>query len=255
MRKNTLSQPEIDRYLSVAAQAARQAGKYLFLKSSAVQVVAADLPHDLKLQADKESEKILVRYLQRHSTFPILSEECGLIGSDTAPVRWIVDPLDGTINYSRRIPLACVSVGLWQEGVPLLGVVYDFFRKEIFSGIVGKGAWLNGRAIMASSVRRKRDAVLATGFPGKMDLSGESLENFAHNVRAYKKPRLIGSAALSLAYVAAGRFDAYAERDIMLWDIAAGVALVQAAGGRVGMKKSTFEHGVHVQACNGRFRT
>lgn len=244
---------DVRRYLCVAVRAAEKAGKYLCARAAGPQVVDVDLLHDLKLQADKRSEALLIRHLQNYSAFPILSEECGLVGSKEDNICWIVDPLDGTINYSRMIPFSCVSIGLWQGGKVILGVVYDFHRKEMFFGAVGQGAWLNGSKIIVSGVKNKQDAILATGFPAKADLSSKGIDNFARNVRLYKKLRFIGSAALSLAYVAAGRFDAYTERDIMFWDVAGGIALVEAAGGKVIMKKASRINGYHVFACNGNF--
>lgn len=245
---------DIRRYLSIAMHAAEKAGAYLRARAGDLQIVNADLTHDLKLQADKRSEALIIKYLQKYTAFPILSEESEWVGSGEKNICWIVDPLDGTINYFRKIPLSCVSIGLWHKKKAILGVVYDFYAKEMFSGIVGQGAWLNGCKIMVSGVDKREGAILATGFPAKADLSGRGIENFARNARAYKKLRLIGSAALSLAYVAAGKFDAYAERDIMFWDIAGGIALVEAAGGKVSMKGSMRINGCHVSACNGNFR-
>lgn len=116
---------------------------------------------------------------------------------------------------------------------PLIGVIYDFNRDEAFSGIVGRGAWLNGQQIQVSMVRKSSDAVLVTGFPEGTDFSQASLTRFVNEIRQYKKVRLLGSAALSLAYVACGRADVYHEVDIRIWDAAAGIALVKAAGGSV----------------------
>lgn len=245
---------DIHKYLDVAVCAAKTAGEYLFASASGHQVVYMDSGHDLKLQADKASERIIVKYLQKYSAFPILSEECGLIGSAEEDICWIVDPLDGTVNYSRMIPFSCVSIGLWEGGKAVLGVVYDFNRKELFSGAAGQCAWLNGRKIKVSGVRKKQGAILATGFPVKADLSAKGIEGFTRRTRAYKKIRFIGSAALSLAYVAAGKFDAYAENDIMFWDVAGGIALVQAAGGKVIMRPAGRVNSYNVSACNGNFR-
>ena len=242
------------KYLYVAVRAAKKAGEYLFARATRPQIVHMDLVHDLKLQADKRSEAILIKHLQKYSAFPILSEECGSVGDTEENICWIIDPLDGTINYFRRIPFSCVSIGLWHGGKVILGVVYDFCRKEMFSGIIGQGAWLNGSKIKVSGMRKKQGAILATGFPVKTDLSGKGIESFARDVRLYKKLRFIGAAALSLAYVAAGKFDAYAERDIMFWDIAGGIALVEAAGGKVIMKKASRINSYHISACNGNFK-
>ncbi|MBF0594195.1 MAG: inositol monophosphatase [Candidatus Omnitrophica bacterium] len=242
------------RLLSIAISAAKLAGAYLCAQALKPKRVDAEALHDLKLRVDKGSESIIVGYLRQRSGFAVLSEECGLLPGPEGDANWIVDPLDGTINYFRGIPFSCVSIALWCQGKALLGVVYDFNRDEIFSCIVAQGAYVNGRRIRVSSIDQKKNAILATGFPGKTDLSGRSIDKFARDVRAYKKPRLLGSAALSLAYVASGRFDAYAERDIMLWDVAGGIALIEAAGGKVRMIKAGHEYGYHVQACNSNFR-
>ena len=146
-------------------------------------------------------------------------------------LKWIVDPLDGSINFLRGIPSCAVSIGLIKDGEPILGVVYDFNREEMFSGIVGEGAWLNGRDIYISKVREKSEAIIMTGFPSYTDYSTEALDKYISMVQSFKKIRLIGSAALSLAYVASGRADAYYEKDIKIWDVVAGLALVKSAGG------------------------
>jgi fructose-1,6-bisphosphatase/inositol monophosphatase family enzyme len=242
------------KYLKVAVHAAKNAGEYLCARAAARQVVHKYPVHDLKLQIDKKSEALLIRFLHKHSIFPILSEECGFVSGKEDDLCWIVDPLDGTINYSRRIPISCVSIGLWDREKAILGVVYDFWRKEMFSGIVGQGAWLNGSRIKVSGVRKKQSAILATGFPAKTDLSTMRVKEFIQNVQAYKKLRFIGSAGLSLAYVSAGRFDAYSENNIMFWDIAGGIALVKAAGGKVVMKRTNVANSYSVLAYNGNLR-
>jgi myo-inositol-1(or 4)-monophosphatase len=183
---------------------------------------------------------------------PVLCEESGLVGDaeDTGP-RWIVDPLDGTANYQRRIPLSCVSIGLFDGETPILGVIYDFHRDELFEGVVGDGAWLNGEVIQVSDRIEPGMAVLATGFPVATSFDDAALLDRIRQFQAFKKIRLIGSAALSCAWVAAGRVDAYHERDIQLWDIAAGVALVRAAGGHVAMEptdRGPYTRAVHCAA-------
>ncbi len=226
---------ELRAWLEVAEQAARLAGELLVPGKGSGAIVTAEVGRDVKLAADRESEECIIRVLQERSGFPILSEERGNIdGKDLDQgLRWVVDPLDGSLNYLRGIQLSCVSIGLWDEDEPLLGAVYDFNRDEMFTGIVGAGAWFSGAPIRVGSARELSQAVLCTGFPVSTDFSSEALVGFAEQVRKYKKIRLLGSAALSLAYVAAGRADAYCERDIKFWDVAAGLAIVRAAGGHI----------------------
>lgn len=219
--------------LELATAAARRAGAFLRKTAKSPIAVTAELERDVKLAADKGSEEIIVPLLREGSNFAILSEEMGLNDSRdsfTGPY-WLVDPLDGSLNYLQGIPLCCVSIGLWEGHEPLLGVVYDFNREELFKGIPGQGAWLNDKPIQVSVTREVKKAMLCTGFPANTDYSPKALLQFVDQVRKYKKLRLLGSAALSLAYVAAGRADGYFERDIKIWDVGAGMALVRAAGG------------------------
>jgi myo-inositol-1(or 4)-monophosphatase len=224
----------ITEMLNVAEMAAREAGEYLRAHCGNDVGVLGSLGKDIKTRADLQAEAIILGRLRSASAIPVLAEESGSAFSElgTQPV-WIVDPLDGTLNQSRAIPLACVSIGLWQGDNPLLGVVYDFHRDELFSGAPGRGATCNKRTIFVSETARRADGVLCTGFPSFRDYSDAALLPFVREVQSWKKVRLLGSAALSLAWVAAGRVDAYAEDDIQLWDVAAGLPLVLAAGGRV----------------------
>jgi fructose-1,6-bisphosphatase/inositol monophosphatase family enzyme len=213
---------------------------------------ATHFDRDVKLEADRAAEERILEVLRGASPFEVLAEEGGTRpGSDPdSGLRWIVDPLDGSMNFLRGIPLCCVSVGLWRCNEPLLGVVYDFNRDEIFTGIVGEGAYLNGNKIRVSQVKESRHATLCTGFPAATDFSADALGRFVAKVQDYKKVRLFGSAALSLAYVAAGRVDAYRERDIRIWDVAAGLALVMAAGGETVTEPTAVPHAMDVYASN-----
>lgn len=184
---------------------------------------------DIKIDVDKKTHEIILRNLKK-SGIPILSEEDDNHDFSLG-MKWVIDPLDGSINFLKNIPFCAISVGLFKDGDPVLGVVYDFNRREMFSGIVGKGAWLNGMSISVSDVSKKKEAVIMTGFPSYTDYSTEPLKEYISKVQSFKKVRLLGSAALSLAYVASGRADAYYEKDIKIWDVAAGLALVKAVGG------------------------
>jgi myo-inositol-1(or 4)-monophosphatase len=224
--------------LELAVRAAADASAFLKDAFAREKTVLAEIGRDIKLQADRDAEARILGIL-RPSGFPVLAEESGESGAipDDAPV-WIVDPLDGTMNYKHGIPLCCVSLALSVGGKPVLGVIDDFNRGERFSGIAGAGAWLNGVAMRVSKATDPARAILATGFPTKFDIGGPALDAFMASARRFKKVRMLGSAALMMAYVAAGRIDAYTENDIMYWDIAAGAALIEGAGGWVETRAS-----------------
>ncbi len=238
--------------LALAECAARAAGQFLAAGSRRNAVLMAETARDVKLQADRDAEDRIVDVLAGGSSIPIVAEEraVGTSSQSTVGLRWIVDPLDGTMNYLQGIPFCCVSVGLWNDDQPVAGAVYDFDRDEMFSAIVGTGAWLNGSPLRVRSVPPDR-AVMFTGFPAGTDFAPATVTRFVTQVSAFRKIRLLGSAALSLAYVAAGRGDAYFERDIRIWDIAAGLALVRAAGGTFLSAPSPVAHGLTVYAHNG----
>ena len=220
--------------MELAKNAAYKAGSTLIEKQKLAHQVHHSQARDVKIKGDILSETIIVESLQLNSSFPILSEEAGFIGKiDREQYLWIVDPLDGSLNYSHGIPLFCISVALWKGKEPILGVIFDFSRNELFSGIIGEGAWLNETAIKISETKKKKEAILCTGFPINTDFSEEGITKFVKQIQEYKKIRLLGSAALSLAYVACGRVDAYMEDNIMLWDVGAGCAIVKAAGGEI----------------------
>lgn len=211
----------------VAKEVAFLAGEYL---NKQTQKHIENLTgRDIKLKLDKESETFIIKLLEKNTNYPILSEEIGLTKQllEGKPY-WIVDPIDGTLNFSRDNPSACVSIALWINKEPIFGVIYDFNRDELFSGIVNGGAWLNDKQITLSSIKNKNEAILSTGFPTYFDHNRENITEMIEIIQSYKKVRMIGSAALSLAYVATGRFDSYLEKNIKLWDIAAGVAINKA---------------------------
>lgn len=244
---------EASQWLSVAAEAARRAGAYLLQSKRNSRDIITDKERDVKIAADGSSESIILNYLQEHSAFSILSEERGLVERKSNSTVWIVDPLDGSLNYSRGIPLCCVSIGLWEENQPVLGVIYDFYRDEFYSGISGEGAWCNELEIKSSDIIRKDKAVLCTGFPVNTDFSAESLMTFIQKIQQYKKIRLLGSAALSLAYVASGRADAYMENDIMIWDVAAGLVIASGSGCKYSMTDGIKPNSFRLSVTNGNF--
>jgi len=248
----TMLDTELRTYLSIAKEAALSAGKFLSKRGPSSAKVNFSDGKDIKLAADIDSENIIFEHLEENSQFSILSEEKGLVVRGEQEPMWIVDPLDGTMNYYRNIPICCVSIGLWHKDQPLLGVVYDFNTEEFYTGIVGEGAWIGEEQINASDVDQKQGAILGTGFPSKTDLSEESLNTMIADIQDYKKIRMIGSAAMAICYVACGKTEAYRENDIMLWDIGGGVPIILAAGGKAVYTPKGSEYAHDVFISNGK---
>ena len=247
--------PDMSKLLLLAADTARLAAGSVLKDLPVMRNVKFDLDRDIKLEADYELEKVIIENIARKSEYPILSEECDVVDEKGAGdgYRWIIDPLDGTFNFYRGIPMSCISIGFWKGTEPLLGVVFDLNRQEMFTGLVGRGAWLNGIPVKVSDVAEKSKAVMCTGFPVSSDFSKEPLLNFVDDVKMFKKVRLFGSAALSLAYVACGRADCYRENGIKIWDVAAGLALVKAAGGAFRMDSLNNDLVLNVEAATSNF--
>lgn len=240
--------------LTIAKDAAYRSGAVLAGDNDGLRHVYLDFERDVKVEADIRSEAIIIEFLSEKTEFSILSEERGFIPRRDAEYTWVVDPVDGSLNYSRGIPLCCVSIGLWKGDEPILGAVYDFNRDEMFCGVAGECAWLNDRLITVSNIDERAKALLCTGFPVKTNFKTEDITAFIEQIRDYKKNRLMGSAALSIAYVAAGRADGYHEKNIMFWDIAGGVPIVLGAGGKSDIEKTSAENCFHVFVSNGRLK-
>ena len=220
---------DINNLLKIAVAAAKDAGNHL--ASFHNTVVDKEEGHDIKLRADKEAERIILDKLIP-TGITILSEECGLLPVGDSNYYWIVDPLDGSLNYLHGLPICCVSIALWQgEESPLFGVIYDFNHDKLYTGVVGDMASCNGQPIHVSLTSEKTKSIITTGFPVYMKHDEEGLARFIRTLQDYKKVRLIGSAALSCAMVAQGSVETYHERSIAWWDVAAGVAITLAAGG------------------------
>lgn len=189
---------------------------------------------DLVTEVDHESEEFLLGEIQ--GDFPdhhIFSEESGVIqGSDESV--WYIDPLDGTVNYAHHIPIFCVSIAYASRGTLALGAVYDPMRDEMFLAERGKGAHLNGRPLRVSSATELQKSLLVTGFPyDAWNTPQDNFDNFVKFGKLSRGVRRLGSAALDLSYVAAGRFDGFWEMALNPWDVAAGGLIVEEAGGRV----------------------
>ncbi|MEW6287632.1 MAG: inositol monophosphatase family protein [Chloroflexota bacterium] len=189
---------------------------------------------DLVTEVDHQSEAFLLGEVRRDfPTHHIFSEESGVIKGNNDHI-WYIDPLDGTVNYAHHVPIFSVSIAYASHGTVSLGAVYDPMRGEMFLAERGKGAWLNGRPLKVSAVTDLQKSLLVTGFP--YDAWNTEQDNFANFVKFAKMTqgvRRLGSAALDLCYVAAGRFDGFWELALKPWDVAAGGLICEEAGGRV----------------------
>ena len=225
-----MAQPSPSSFKEIALQTAWAAGN--LLNHSASRTVNAETDDDVKMQADVDSET-LVREQLKSTGLPIIGEELGgdaeLFASNQ--LYWVVDPLDGTYNYLRNQPCTCVSLGLMRGPEPVLGVIYNFTAQKTYLGIPGDGTYINGKKITPAWVNKIADACIMTGFPAAADKSAPAMEIFMREVSRYKKIRMIGSAALALAYVGEGVADTYYESGTNLWDVAAGLAIIKASGG------------------------
>jgi len=239
--------------LKIAVAAAVAAGQKLKSDYATQVRVPPDDSRDVKIAADVMAEAAIIEVL-RSDGRSILSEESGRLSGrdDVSEATWIIDPLDGTANYARGLPLCCVSIALWKGDEPLLGVVYDFLNERLYTGLVGVGAWCNDVPLAVSTVSQAACAVFLTGFPSSTDLSATSLQPVIRQIQQFKRIRLLGSAALSLAHVASGAADLYAEKDIHLWDVAGGIALVRAAGGTCESGPFDSSWRGNTRASNGR---
>jgi len=236
----------VEIFLPVALEAVRQAAVLLRSEFVGRAGVLMAEGRDLKTEADRASESLILRHLAS-TGIPVLAEESG---GDlaTAGFCWVVDPLDGTVNFDRGFPMAGISLGLLHDGRPALGVIADLWHDAVYHGIPGHGAYKNGSPIQVSTRNNPAQSVLTTGFPTGTSFSTHAISDFIGRVQAFKKIRMIGSAALSLAFVAEGVFDAYYEENIFWWDIAAGAAIVEAAGGKAAPRPLPGSHKVHLFA-------
>src|SRR5437763_2518114 len=261
-----------------AVQAARAVGELMRQNLRATKRINSATQHDIKLELDVRSQKLIEKTLR--SAYPgvaILGEE-GVLGDIEADRRWVVDPIDGTVNFTYGIPHCCVSIALQTrkaergrrnskfkdqeraEDHPdasyetVVGVVYDPFCDELWTAIRGHPSYLNGKIIRVSERSRLDETIVSIGFakgPATMRKMLPVLHRLAHRVR---KVRIMGAAALAMTYVASGRMDGYLETGIRLWDIAAGGLILECAGGDFWHEPVAGEHKYRILANNGKLR-
>jgi myo-inositol-1(or 4)-monophosphatase len=224
-------------FLDIATEAALAAGEVLqgYWGKLEDAITEKGRPGDLVTAADKASEVVVLEVLRRH--FPqhsILAEESGKLGNQDNEYLWAIDPLDGTTNYAHQYPAFAVSIGLLINGVPQVGVIYNPFHNELFRAANGLGATRNRRPIKVSGTSELSKSLLVTGFAyDRRETSDNNYAEFCHLTHLTQGVRRSGSAAMDLAYVACGRFDGYWERGLSPWDMAAGIIILQEAGGKV----------------------
>lgn len=255
---------ELKRLLAAAVSAARAAGDVMRRNWRAPKKVNEETSHDIKLELDVRCQKLIERKLRRaYPNIALLGEE-GVAGDANAACRWVVDPIDGTVNFAHDIPHASVSIALqefagksadgdYTDGYnSMLGVVYDPFTNELWTAIRGQPARLNGKPIRVSERRELGRCIASIGFAKSRANLERSLPYLLWLTRRVRKIRMMGSAALALTYVASGRFDAYIERGISLWDVAAGGLIVQCAGGRFHVLPAPGPHRYRMISSNAR---
>lgn len=251
--KNAMKNDELSSLMKVAQSAAKKAGEFLFQNIGEKQRILFNEGRDIKLQLDTDAEEIIKNYLNSNIKFPILGEETGL-NKNLDEFYWVVDPLDGTSNFLRGIPISCVSISLMQNLDPILGVIYDFNHDDLYYGSNQSKAYLNKVEIQVSKVSKKNESTLMTGIPAKTNYSDQEFHTMINDFQDWKKIRMIGSAAMSSAYVASGKAETYKEDGIFLWDVAAGGAIVNSAGGKAIIENLQSDFRVNATFTNHRIK-
>jgi myo-inositol-1(or 4)-monophosphatase len=239
-------------YLDAAIEAARAAGDLLRANFHHPLRVNAAEAHDIKLEIDVLAQELITDLLLKKFPTHALYGEEGIVGDQTTKYQWVVDPLDGTVNYFYGIPHFCVSIALRFRLEIIVGVIFDPIRDEIWTGQKGDTPKLNGTPFRVSERADLAEAVLSVGLSKTGATIEAGLPLLQAMIYRVRKCRLLGSAALDMAYVACGRLDAYIEQGISLWDIAAGWILVEMAGGKVEMRpRQDMKDKYSVVASNG----
>ena len=239
-------------YFDAAENAARAAGKLLRENFQRQQRVKAAAAHDIKLEIDVRAQELICNLLLDEFPAHALYGEEGIVGDQSSDHQWIVDPLDGTVNYFYGIPHFCISIALRLHKEIVLGVIYDPIRGEMFTAQRSEVSKLNGSPIHVSDRAELAEAVISIGLAKTGETINKNFPLLQQLIHRVRKCRVLGSAALDMAYVACGRFDAYIETGISLWDIAAGSLLVENASGTVDLRpRENMKDKYSIVASNG----
>ena len=239
-------------YLDAAENAARAAGQLLRENFQRPRRVKALAPHDIKLEIDVQAQELIGKLLLDQFPAHALYGEEGIAGDQSSDHQWIVDPLDGTVNYFYGIPHFCVSIALRLQREMVVGVIFDPIRNEMWTGQRGDVSKLNGAPIHVSDRAELAEAVISIGLAKTGETINTNFPLLQQMIHRVRKCRVLGSAALDMAYVACGRLDAYVETGISLWDIAAGLLLVENAGGTVDLRpREKMKDKYRIVASNG----
>ncbi len=240
-----------------AIEAARAAGAILQERARLGFRIEHKNAVNLVTDADTQAEQAIIeRIREAHPEHQILAEEQGIVVQNDSPYKWVIDPLDGTTNFAHGFPAYCVSIGVEYQGSCILGVVFDPTRQELFVGETGSGAFLNDQPIRVSQTASLNAALVVTGFGYDIrETSNNNLEQFARFALRAQGVRRMGAAALDLCYVASGRLDGYWELKLHPWDTAAGVVILEEAGGQVtDLQGNPYSiYGTGIVASNGQF--
>ena len=246
---------ELSTALETAIHAAREAGVLLNEQFGRPPKVNETHAHDIKLALDVESQDLITRCLLGRFPDHALYGEEGIAGNERSEWQWIVDPIDGTVNYFYGLPHYCISIALRRGDEWQLGVIYDPSRDELWETVKGGPSLMNGKVIRVSERTELADCVMSIGFAKSKATINAGLQLLPKYVERVRKCRMMGSAALDLAYVATGRLDAYIEQSVSLWDIAAGKMLVENAGGKIEVApRADNPDKLSVRAWNGKIQ-
>jgi myo-inositol-1(or 4)-monophosphatase len=254
---------EQKRTLASAVKAAKAAGALMRKNLNEPKKINASWKHDIKLELDVRCQKLIEKMLREDFPKIALLGEEGVAGDQKAELRWVVDPIDGTVNFTHGIPHACVSIALQirsqdkkspEDYETLAGVVFDPFCNELWTAVRGQAAYLNGKKIRVSNRKHLSESMISLGYAKSRANLDRALPYYNSAVRRVRKIRQMGSAALAMVYVASGRFDAYLERGIRLWDIAAGGLIVECAGGEFWRRPVAGQHAYEMIVSNGLLR-
>jgi myo-inositol-1(or 4)-monophosphatase len=238
----------LNKYLDLSFEAMRIASQ-LSLRFHKNAGILTQINKDVKTIADIQINEAIINVLKK-SNLPIISEEGDSNTFLKNDLYWVIDPLDGTYNFTRGFPIANISIALMSFDKPVIGVIKDLFSNNLWYAFDGGGCYFNNKLIKVSNIANISEAMLSTGFPSGSSYEKNELNRLLENIKVFKKIRMLGAASSMLCYVASGSFDVYYENDIYIWDVAAGLCLIREAGGEIFMRKNLDDHKYEVLATN-----